>query len=69
MTQPAIPLFQRIYKATATFARATKNDSDIYNRQFSDIVPEKDATKRQGYPPWKASQSAGSATLSTPHCT
>ena len=32
-----------------------KNNSDIYNHWFSDIVPEKDATKRQGYPPWKAS--------------
>ena len=35
--------------------RCYKNDSDIYSRQFSDIVPEKDTTKRRGYPPWKAS--------------
>ena len=35
-----------------TFARATKTTATFTTRWFSDIVPGKDATTRQGYPPW-----------------
>jgi len=43
------------FQSNSNICTCYKNDSDIYKRWFSDIVPEKDATKQQGYPPWNAS--------------
>ena len=46
---------RQILVATTTYEFVQKNDSDNFLRWSGDKGTQKDATRRQDYPPWKAS--------------
>jgi len=47
--------YRQIFVATTTYEFVQKNDSDNFFRWLGDKGRQKDATRRQDYPPWKAS--------------
>ena len=46
---------RQFFVVTTTYEFVQKNDGDNFLRWFSDKGTQKDVTRRQDYPPWKAS--------------